>query len=223
MVLFNENGEKVKFDVSNKIGGEVCGNVYRTSFDECLKVYVNSGLVDVEILKFIKELSLDGFYEIYDFFYNKSGKFKAYTMKFYKKEEIDILTMPIYYTLNNFFNLLESVDKLTLNNVFISDMHSGNVIIGSRNLVVIDTDLYSFNKFFTRDELALKNRKALLYLFKELYIESIKKYHMEYRTFDCDEIIRNLFKYSGDNTGDILCKKLIKYEYPIDFIRAKLK
>lgn len=222
MLLYSENGEKIRYKTEEQIGGEMYGRVYRISQNECLKVYKRGKEVNKEILKFIKNLMLKNYYKIHDFYYNKNGDFRAHTMQYYQKEDIDILTMPVDYTLDNLYTLYSSVNTLTQNNIFISDMHTGNIIINGNDITVIDADLYCFNHVFTMQKLQLKNLFSLKYLFEEIYVEAIKRYHSEIEGYRTNEVVRNIFLLYPSNSLEEVSKKLIKYKYPIEYIKTKL-
>ena len=219
MYFYDEAGKRVRYDTSNRIGGEQYGNVFKISDDECLKVYKKGQVVDDEMLKFMRELRLKKFYEIIKLLYGRSGNFRAHIARYYLPEEIDILTMPIEYTLYNLFDLHESVGVLTDNNVFITDMHTGNVIMGSNDITVIDTDIYTFNKFFSERKLREKNYSALRYLFTELYLEALKDYHPELSSFNNRERIKEVFEPVTSGNLDSTYKKLSRCKCPIDYIK----
>lgn len=218
MYLYNEEGKRLRYDTFTRIGGEEYGNVFKISEDVCLKVYKRGKLVNKEILMFIKNLKLKNFYEIYEFLYNKSGDFKAHTMKYYLPEEVDILTMPVDYTLDNLYNLFISVSILTDNNIFVSDMHTGNAVIDYNNITVIDTDIYTFNQFFSVGRLEQKNLFALRYLFTEIYMESLIKFHSDLSSYINREQIGGIFSFYDNISLDKTYKKLSRYKYPIDYL-----
>jgi len=221
MILYNEKGKRVSFKTDNRIGGKSYGNIYRISEDECLKVYKSVGSVNKEILEYIRNLHLKNYYEIYNFYNNKQGNFKAHTMRYYESENIDILTMPTEYTLDNLSGILKSVNTLTQNSIQIEDSHTENVIMDSNNITIIDTDLYTFNRFFTKEQLQFKNIQKLEYLFSELYVEAITDYHSEYKDYKGVLLIRELFKLYTQREIEKIYSELSKYKYPIDYIKRK--
>ena len=163
MYLYTETKERVSFKTSpnNKLGGKMHGNVYQISDDTCLKVYKSIDEIDLETLKLLKDLKLKNYYQIYDFYYDQNNSLKAHTMKYYKNEEIDILTTETIYTLDNLLRLLSSVNILNQNHILISDTHSENVILNKDAITVIDTDLYRLNRFFKQLPLEMHNLNAL--------------------------------------------------------------
>jgi len=142
-------------------------------------------------------------------------------MKYYKSDEIDILTEQTAYTLDNLLNLLGSVYILNQNNILISDMHTDNVIQSKESMTIIDTDLYRINRFFSQHSLERHNINALKYLFETLYIEALKKYHPEYNNEVTISTIKNMFNLYNNQSFDYLISTLSKYKFPIEYIIKK--
>lgn len=226
MFLYNEDNERVRFRTSedNFIDKGQYGSVYRVSTLACAKVYKNSPVeIDPEVLKTIRGLSLRNFYEIYDLLYTKGGKFKGYLMKYYDSFDIDILTMPTAYTLDNLYALRDAMAKLTSSNIWVVDLHEDNVILGESIMTVIDADLYTFNNFYSAEKLKVKNTKAINSLFFNIYILAINKYHQEYARYDISKSIIELFSAISEMDTFTMTKRLMKYKYPIDYLRACIK
>lgn len=219
MILYDKKGNRVNFNTEDKIGGRTHGNVYKISDTECIKVYKKSSEVDIEILKLIKSLYLRNYYEILELYYSRSNIFKAVKTTYYQKQNIDILTMPTNYTLDNLFNISLSINTLTKNNVLVEDSHSENVIMDSNKITIIDVDLYSFNRFRTAKELKIKNLERLAYLFKEIYTEAITDFHPEYKDCITSALIGEIFNFYTPHHIESTYKKLSKYKYPIDYIK----
>lgn len=225
MFFYTKDNQKINIYVNknNKIGGETHGNIYKFNDDTCIKVYKQADEIDKEVLELIKKLRLRNYYQIYDIFFDSKGTLKAHIMKYYKPEEIDILTTPMAYTLNNLYNLLFSVDILNKNNILINDMHTGNMILGDKNITIIDTDLYTFNKFYTNGQLHFKNLCALSHLFEQIYLEALVEYHPDLKNKITIEIIKNLFKIQNKLSIDDTFMLLEQYDYPIDYIKRRIR
>lgn len=222
MYFYNENGKRVKYELGESIGGEQYGNVYRLpdSATECIKIYKKGQVVNNEILKLIRSLDLKNFYKIYELLYSKRGNLRAHLMKYYKSDDIDILTMPMEYTLYNLCNLWESFVKLADNYIYASDVHTGNVILGSDEMTIIDCDIYSRSELQTKEQLRVKNISALRYLFEQLYLEALDDYHLDIATYEIREKIQSIFELYSKSSLDRTCNKLMKCKYPIDYIRS---
>ena len=222
MIFYTENNDIVRYRTNDRIGGEVCGNVYRINSDECIKKFKSKNMrIDKETLLLIQELGLENFCKINKFLYNKNRVIIGYLMKYYQSENIDILTMPTDYTIDNLYKLYNSVIKLSKNNVFISDMHTVNIIMNKNGITIIDYDLYVLNGYFTGPLLEYKNIYSLRYLFKEIYKEALVEYHKEYNSEISRCLIDCAFEMWTKEELDKTCKKLTKYKYPIDYIIKK--
>lgn len=162
-------------------------------------------------------MGLKNFYTVYKMLYDSYHDFVAYTMKYYDSEDIDVLTMPMSYILDNFYDLFESVTKLSDKNILIQDLHDGNVITNKNQIIVIDADMYDILKNPSKNEAIRANYKKLCYLFRDLFINAISTYHIE--LFDVGLIINSLFDYRRDTTS--IYRKLKSYKYPIDYITSK--
>lgn len=223
MVLYDENGIKETITIRNKLGEGLDGRVYQISEEECLKVYKRKPEIDIEVLKIIASLNLDNYYEILKLYYKKNNILSAIKMKYYEKEDIDILTTPSEYTLNNLYKILSSADKLSQNNILIEDSHSGNIIMTKNKIIIADVDLYSFSHFYKERELRRKNIQKIGYLFNEIYNEAVADYHEELKNFLVAELIRKLFTLVSPLQVEQVYRELSKYKYPIDYIKKKTR
>ena len=129
--------------------------------------------------------------------------------------------MPTSYTLDNFSGIYNSILKLTDNGIVVSDLHSGNVITDENNITVIDADLYYKLCFIDKIKLQYKNISALIYLFKDLYFESLDEFHKDCDVNACVSAIRDLFEPMNALNIDKVYKKLTRYKYPIDYIKSR--
>lgn len=219
MILYDENKNKIDIPLINKIGGRTHGNVYKISDNECIKIYDKNVEIDTKVLKLIKELELKNYYRILELYYTIKGQLKGNKMIYYNPENIDILTMPTEYTLKNLFDIADSIEILTQNNIQVEDTHSENIIMDKKNITITDVDLYSFNRFRTKEQLEIKNTSKLAYLFKEIYIEAISDYHIDYKSNNTSQLINELFTFYTPNNIEKVYKKLTRYKYPIDYIK----
>ena len=220
MVFYTENNDIIRYKTNNKIGGEQCGLVYKLDGDECFKKFRSKSMrVNKEALVLIQDLGLENFCKIKRFLYNERKTIIGYLMEYYKKEDIDILTMPMDYTIGNLCKLYNSVIKLSQNNIYISDMHTGNIIMNSNSIIIIDYDLYVLNGYFTGPLLEYKNIEALKYLFQEIYKDALIEFHKEYNTEANRSLIDGTFELWTKEGFNKTCKKLVRYKYPIDYIK----
>lgn len=213
MKFYNSSNEEVNYHLLSKIGGGSYGSVYKLSEFECIKIFreIDTG-IDADTIAFINNLSLDNFSKIYSFLFNKRKDLRGYTMKYYLPSYTSILLKDTSYTLDNFFAIQNSINTLSDKQIFITDLHSDNVILGNDEITIIDIDTYAKATLFDFDKLKNRNSKALYSLFKSLYIEGLYN-HGIYSSYDI-KTINNLF--NNDAPSNI--KVLKKYKYPIEYI-----
>lgn len=221
MYLYDKEGQKVNIKPVKELGSGIQGKVYLLSDNTCIKVF--SGVKnDYRIIELIKKLNLNGFYSIYDLYYDKSSKFKGYTMSYHNKEDIDIITEPTEYTLDNLEKLYKSISKLTELGVIATDLHTDNVIMNKEGITVIDADLYDKTVLYNNEKLMQKNINAVFSLFRQLYLGSIDSNTSEYNPLYSNTII-SLFNHNIANPVEVTTKKLGKYKYPIDYLKHESK
>ena len=98
--------------------------------------------------------------------------------------------------------------------IYAFDCDSHNVIMNSKNITVIDTDIYYFRKEDNKNKIYEDNYEILLNLFKSLYYEKIKL--LGFSNKDIVDLLDYLFdEHKQLNSVE---KKLIKYKYPIDYV-----
>ena len=208
--LCTDKGIKKEYKIDNYLDGGAYGDVYKLDDNTCIKLMSNIFYFSDEVVRIVKHLKLDKFYEIYDLLYDSHGYFCGYTMKYYPKGEIDILQMPTSYTLDNLYELHKSFDKLSDNNVLVSDCYHENVILNDSGLTIIDVDL-----FRRETNISQENYYNLMYLFRDLYHVELNK--MDYPRKDREYILGGLFDEKAEI--EAVEKKLVRYKYPIDYVK----
>jgi hypothetical protein len=220
MNLYDKNGNLRDFSSMESI---YCGSrseIFKSD-DEFLKIFFY-GLNErqEEVFKLLMSLDLNNFYKIFDLYYGDNNKLMAISGKFYDEDNnFDILTNETLYTLNNLYNIFMSAVRLTENNIWMIDLHSNNVILNKDGMTVIDTELYTISDFISYNDLVTRNIRAVCFLFEQLYLDALKKYHSDINTPINRELIKDLF---GGNTGEKLdnsCMKLERVKYPIDYLK----
>ena len=193
------------------------GTIHRIDKETCLKWFNDDNQDTQTIIEMIMNLELNNFYKIYNLLYDESNTFCGYTMKYYENEEFDILTMPMEYTITNLMDLAKSLNILSENKICTVDLFDGNIIKTKKGITVIDVDAYKYLPKAENGMIYNYNNESLYYLLGEIFLKALKTYHnSEY----LDKInIKEIFdmQLSPDET----CKKLVKYKYPIDYIRSK--
>lgn len=233
MEAYTINRKKHYFSTDTLFKQGFFGEIYLTEDNKCLKVFKQplsrNGAFDFEEDTYnkIRKLKLDNFYELYDLYYNKElTKILGYLSKYYPSEDIDILTMPTDYTLNNLSLLYDSFKKLSEHNIYTNDTHSGNVILNSKEIVVIDTDLYYKGDFISKElelNILKENICNLNDLFVDIYLSSLSNYSFsgKYDRVDIAEKIQKLFTMNATSGIEPVVKKLAKHKYPIDYLKKK--
>ena len=210
MIYYKENGDKVNIKKGTSLGR----SVYKIDDDKCIKIGIDPRNVSLNTLKLIRELDLKGIYKIYDILFDKDNNFTAYTCKMYQKEMIDLYLMPSEYIIENYLRLKKAIEELTNNKIFVVDLHDENVIVNSREMIIIDTDLYVISEYIKSNKLEEYNYKALRELFIKLFEVSYCRYHHIDRLL-WKKDIGGLFKEEDDNE---IVKTLTRCKYPIDYV-----
>ena len=216
-IFYDDNGNSIDIGIRDLLKKGIGTKVYNTSDNECLKIFTNS-FDDLDMFKTLSELDVNNFYKITKLLFDKDKKFIAYTAKFYQKEDIDILTMPIDYTVENMKRLYIVSDMLSDNKIEIEDLHHENVILNSKDIIIIDADRYVSNVDKDCHEY---NRRCINSLFTLLYMvaPSVNFLAGEQNSAYVNKNIRRIF--FSENTPDVVYKKLSKYKRPIDYLRDK--
>lgn len=217
LCFYDKEGKLLIFNFDHRIDCGSCGNIYKINNEVCLKRFDKDAYYNEDAFEIVINMNLENFYKVYEMLYDREQEFAGYIMKYYQAENIDILTMPISWTLDNFYGLYDSIDKLTKKNILVEDLHDGNVIVNKDGITVIDIDMYKLLKIGLEDEVIFLNKKRLYFLFRDLYINSIVNNHCEMRNSGL--ILNGLFDHREDISE--VNNKLKKYKYPIDYIRAK--
>lgn len=202
MIYCTNDLRKVEFIPCDKpIGEGTQGKVYKLDDDKCIKIYGQDVIkYDPEMFGLFKHLSLEGYCKLYDLLYNDPflDEIAGYTMKYYQNEVENILLMPIEYTLHSFNILYNSVKILADNRIFAKDTVPANAILGKDNVVLIDFDDCKRSIQDSKEVLEV-NINNILYLFRRLYEEGLKKMG---KNIDVDDELSDyldaLFSYSKE-------------------------
>lgn len=218
----------VEFDENDYISSGCFGNVFSYN-DGCIKIA--TCLIPyptVAMLDELRNIIHPNLYKIRHFYYNstdESAFVKAYDMDYYLPDDIDILTMPIDYILDNFNDLCDLACKLASHSIIMADTHEGNVILQKNNMILIDADRWIRIDDLDNDELKLDNYRAIVHLLCRLYYSALenlgKVSKNSYGQVDNDynRALKQLENISIEN----LLKEHQEFKYPIDYIEAKVK
>lgn len=135
------------------------GEVYRIEKDRCAKIYyvkfpVKAKKDTKKVLKKIRNLNIDGMYEIYELLYDKKNlEFKGYTMKKYDGIMLGnmdqnlarrILDMPSEKAIDYLVRLQNINYVLSSNGIYMSDDLASNIIVGDESFQIIDADSFLY-------------------------------------------------------------------------------
>ena len=170
---YDEQGKKIIIKINwELVGSGLYGTVYQIDNNVCLKHISYPFNTNKEIIKEFMKLDLPSFYKIYKLLFNKDKGITGYIMKYYKNEEIDIMTMPIEYTLDNLASMLKDIRIISEKNILVEDAHTDNVILNNDRIIIIDVDNYSLSQ---RSDILNKNIYSIYSLFQNIYVESMLK------------------------------------------------
>lgn len=220
MKLYDDNGNIKEIKNGQLFTETDNARIYRLDDGDAIKLWKSSfDCSSDEVLKIIKDNDLSNFYKIKEIYYNKSkDKAVGFRTMWYEKEDIDILLECSDYTLSNLYSMFLSLVTLCDNNVWISEIHTDNVILGKKDITIVDTDLYTINRFFSKDSLVSKNINAITNLFYNLYLEALKKHPELYNERNIG-LIKGLFKNVSCEEIDKNSATLLRCKRPINYLR----
>lgn len=224
--LYYERIKKVKivFYKDSLVDSGTDGDVYYYK-DGCIKIYRNiMPDYSISVIKTIKNISDPNLYCIRNLYYdskNSVSNVKAYDMDYYRDEKINILTMPMDYSLDNFNDLCKLAEKISLYKIEINDLHEKNVIMQRNRFIIIDADRWFKRETCDCDFLFAENYKAVVHLLMRLYYRELvnlgKIEPLDYNIYD--KVLGNLERIKARE----IAQELSGYKYPIDYIEAKVK
>lgn len=223
--LYNSLGKKIIYNNDETIDSGAYATTYKGQNNLCIKVWNSDGLgtLDCNTFKYIKKLNLPNYYYLRSMLYSsrKEAILRrnpcGYYYPYIKSEDIDILTMPVSYTLDNLDGLFRSICILTSRNIRCIDLQAENVILNKEGITAIDIDLYSRNCELSMDLLKKYNFYDLENLFIDLYFDALRRHYLDNdKLFSLLSSLFMIYDYDGIQG---VSKKLKKYKYPIDYIK----
>lgn len=160
----------------------------------------------------------------------KTNPIDAYTCKYVKPDDINILTMSTDYMLENIYEISKIFSYLSSKGIRTQDVKPQNTILTTDRIVLIDIDC--FDKVNVNlDSLNRKNQFDLLKLMQNLFLNCIDKY------CDYGDDIKGLIKYKqvvyemfyelslreAEIKFEIVSNFFNTYKYPIDVIKEYKK
>lgn len=206
------------------------GNIHVLSDNVCEKIYSEDALnsfrervFDINVFNTIKRLYFNNLGTLIDFNYSEVRRqILSYKMTYYQNKNIDILEMPISYTLDNLYRLYIDMLALAVNKILANDMHSGNAIFTNDKIIIVDLDNLKKLKQLKLEELINLNINEMCYLFRSIYKEALyQRLKKEYIPFCMDRAIGLFSAEKNENIVSSVSRKLKPYSYPIDYFILK--
>ena len=217
MIYYNKNLEKLVYNLKEMpFNYGTQGEIYKINNDKCIKVYYEySTKIEPEIFELLRDLSLPGIYKLYELLYRNKNtqEVSGYTMKYYQPEIDNILDEPIEYTLHSVDILHKTAIALSEHNILVSDRIPANVILTNDGAVMIDMD-YCI-KSLSQGEALDVNINNLLYMFKRLYQEGLKRKGYDINSEELNKYIESLFSFSKQ-PAKILERRMCGAKTPMD-------
>lgn len=217
-IFYDKDNNRYRFQLKEEIGSGSSGKVYKAGYENCIKTFKYPDNINnnrEEVLRIISKLDLENLYKIKALLYDSIGDIIGYTMSYYPKEKIDILTMPTDYTIENMKRLYQVAETLGKKCIRMHDVLPINTILTQKRIIIIDADSY----FLENYECITSNKYLINCLIINLYKRHLSLNHdISNYTPESINNINNLFQQKNP---EIIYKKLSKHKYPIDCIVNK--
>ena len=167
----------------------------------------------------LKDIHNNNFMELHNIYTEKRRVFHqtdAYTAKYYKDENLNILDMPTDYLLDNFREIDLLFKIFSDERIITNDVKNNNSITTSNSIIIIDPDLF-YTSLMAKKAITRINKIQILRLLRTMIVECIKVNDYERIT---KKMNSDLINYNITDNTDIvkeLSKKLSPYKKPIDF------
>lgn len=188
---------------------KIYSGIYRLGLDKCIKILDDKNNVDLEMMKTVRGLNIAGLYQLRDFLFNMDDKFVAYMMDYYKRENIDLFSQGVDYTIYNYLRLERAMKLLGDNLICVNDLHDGNVILTDSEIIMIDIDNYYRGD--KEEKVKRYNLRRLNELFITLYKCDLAHYYGRYYK-SVERSIEEVF-----TSSDKMVKTLSKYKCPGEY------
>lgn len=238
MAYYNRKLEKIDLSGMKYMTNGGCASIYRNN-DIVFKQYYNntsySMRLNSDMFDLLKQIDNPHFIKLIDI-YSKMGyaillknkiiysnfKVDAYTSEYYIDNTINILYENKDYILENFYELEKLFKIFSDNKIIADDVRRNNVIIGRKNIVVIDPDLFYITNIFEY-QIELKNKSKLLKLFRSIMVDAVSNFPLygKYIKYIDEELCNIEIKENTDVTYEI-SKKLNYVKKPIELFEDKL-
>lgn len=186
MGYYNKNKEEFDLTGFNYYSSGVCANVY-TNNEIAFKVYKQDCkyrlYLSKKIFTILKGIKTAGLVELIDYYHEDDSRFlpmDAYSMKFVKGKDVDILHADKEYLNDCLEQLDETINKLSERKIVMFDAHSDNILFKENGPTIIDPDQFYHAAFISKKEIYEKNKIRILEYFMSTIMDNMKLNHDSY-------------------------------------------
>ena len=238
MTYYNSNGEKREYTNLKPFDSGDCGQLFSYDNDKLLKIYFERTHKDNRIKQYVyevaKEMNNSHLINISELLYNEKPNdldtqiVQAYTCEYIKKDDVDILTTPTEYLLENIHELDKIFKYFTSKKIVVDDVKPANTILQKDKIVLIDIDC--FRKVSYEDYiLSYINEQTIPTLLEGIFLECYAKHNIQNikEASKFEIAIHDLFWYINslpeENRIKTIDELFKKYKYPVDAIKVYQK
>lgn len=232
---YNRNYKKLKLNNMEYLNNGGCAEVLHNEeiiFKEYYYETSHNYRLDEKMFDILKNIHNPHFIELFDIYSdfnftellkNKIGMLPftvdAYTAKYYPDNSVNALLENKDYLLDNFKELEILFKIFSENMICTADIKKDNTVIGKDGIVIIDPDLF-YTMEFGKELISTLNKKNLLYLFRSIFINSLKgKPNYDRMVTYIDSELVNIKVTDTTDVTQEISKKLRYVKRPIELVK----
>ncbi len=232
---YNRNYKKLKLNNMEYLNNGGCAEVLHNEeiiFKEYYYETSHNYRLDEKMFDILKNIHNSHFIELFDIYSNfnftellknKIGMLPftvdAYTAKYYPDNSVNALLENKDYLLDNFKELEILFKTFSKNMICTADIKKDNTVIGKDGIVIIDPDLF-YTMEFGKELISTLNKKNLLYLFRSIFINSLKgKPNYDRMVTYIDSELVNIKVTDTTDVTQEISKKLRYVKRPIELVK----
>lgn len=232
---YNRNYKKLKLNNMEYLNNGGCAEVLHNEeiiFKEYYYETSHNYRLDEKMFDILKNIHNSHFIELFDIYSdfnftellkNKIGMLPftvdAYTAKYYPDNSVNALLENKDYLLDNFKELEILFKTFSENMICTADIKKDNTVIGKDGIVIIDPDLF-YTMEFGKELISTLNKKNLLYLFRSIFINSLKgKPNYDRMVTYIDSELVNIKVTDTTDVTQEISKKLRYVKRPIELVK----
>lgn len=154
---------------------ENLGSIYRI---DCSLFCILRDIINDNFIELYESCPIDSFVETLKYNLGLPYLVGAYTAKFYKEGNIDILKCNKDYLLDNLFRIEKLFYEFALQQITVYDLKRDNVILTNNNIVIIDPDMFYISN---EDKECVRevNRRELIVLLRSIIANAFNLKEMD--------------------------------------------